>query len=169
MLTAKERNALKLKQLNPPRLGKALRLQRDVYEGFLKLNGEEHFETLRAANNLAVTLSELQPPSYKEVKALLRRTLPVAGCVLGKDVYNGESESTYNGRFGIVLKMRWVYAEALYKDAGATLAELREAVTTLEDTKRIAQRVLGGAHPLTMDIEYDLRDGRDALYARGLP
>ena len=71
MLVFQAKNALKLKQLNPPRLGKALRLQRDVYEGFLKLNGEEHPATLGAANNLAVTLSELQPPSYKEVKALL--------------------------------------------------------------------------------------------------
>ena len=42
-------------------------------------------------------------------------------------------------------------------------------MTTLEDTKRIAQRVLGGAHPLTMDIEDELRDAQDALYARGLP
>ena len=165
MLAFQANNALKLKQLNPPRLGKALRLQRDVYEGYLKLNGEEHPETLRAANDLAVTLSELQPPSYKEVKALLRRTLPVAGCVLGKDVYNGESESTYNGRFGIVLKMRWVYAEALYKDAGATLAELREAVATLEDAEQTARRVFGGAHPIAAAIEESLRNSRAILDA----
>ena len=163
MLAFQANNALRLKQLNPPRLGRALRLQRGVYEGFLKLYGQEHPETLRAANDLAVTLSELQPPSYKEVKALLRRTLPVAGCVLGKDVYNGESESTYNGRFGIVLKMRWVYAEALYKDAGATLAELREAVATLEETTRTTRRVLGGAHRLTSAIEDELRKARAAL------
>ena len=156
MLAFKETNALKLKQLNPPRLGKALRLQRDAYEGYLKLYGEEHFETLRAANNLAVTLSELQPPSYKEVKALLRRPMLVARRVLG------ESNE-------VTLTMRVLYATALYGDHDATLAELREAVTTLEDTKRIAQRVLGGAHPLTMDIEDELRDAQDALYARGLP
>ncbi|CAH0372042.1 unnamed protein product [Pelagomonas calceolata] len=167
MLAFQANNALRLKQLNPPRLGRALRLQRGVYEGFLKLYGQEHPETLRAANDLAVTLSELQPPSYKEVKALLRRTLPVAGCVLGKDVYNGESESTYNGRFGIVLKMRWVYAEALYKDAGATLAELREAVATLEETTRTTRRVLGGAHRLTSAIEDELRKARAALRRSG--
>ena len=40
---------------------------------------------------------------------------------------------------------------------------------TLEETTRTARRVLGGAHPLTMEIEDDLQDARAALYARGLP
>ena len=58
---------------------------------------------------------------------------------------------------------------ALYRDDSATLGDLREAVTTLEDTTRIARRVLGGAHPVTSAIEDESRDARDALYARGLP
>ena len=37
----------------------------------------------------------------------------------------------------------------LFDDTGATLDDLREAVTTLEDAERIARRVLGGAHPAT--------------------
>ena len=48
-------------------------------------------------------------------------------------------------------------------DTGATLDDLREAVTTLEDTARTARRVLGGAHPLTKGIEGDLRNVRAAL------
>ena len=44
-----------------------------------------------------------------------------------------------------------------------------QAVTTLEDTDRIARRVLGGAHPTTLNIEDELQDARDALHARGLP
>ena len=63
----------------------------------------------------------------------------------------------------------WIYARALYKDDSATLDDLREAVATLEETKRIARRVLGGAHPTTEGIEDELQDARDALYARGLP
>ena len=62
--------------------------------------------------------------------------------------------------------MRWYYAEALYNDPGATLDDLRETLTTLEDIGRIARRVLGGAHPVTRDIEDDLqkaRAARDAL------
>ena len=43
---------------------------------------------------------------------------------------------------------------------GATLDDLHEAVTTLEETTRIARRVLGGAHPLTETIEFDLRQAR---------
>ena len=43
--------------------------------------------------------------------------------------------------------MLWTYAETLYRDDCATLEDLREAVTTLEDTERIARRVLGGSHP----------------------
>ena len=53
--------------------------------------------------------------------------------------------------------MRWHYARALYSDGDATLDDLREAVTTLEDAGRIARRVLGGAHPLTKSIELALR------------
>ena len=49
--------------------------------------------------------------------------------------------------------MRRVYGKALYMNNGATLDHLREAVTTLEETERVARRVLGGAHPLTMEIE----------------
>ena len=59
--------------------------------------------------------------------------------------------------------MRWLYAETLYKDDGATLDDLREAVTTLEETERTARRVLGSAHPDTVDIEASLRNARTAL------
>ena len=40
-----------------------------------------------------------------------------------------------------VFQTRWNYAMALYQDEGATLDDLREAVTTLEDAGRIARRV----------------------------
>ena len=42
-------------------------------------------------------------------------------------------------------------------DPDTTLDNLREAVSTLEDTERIARRVLGGAHPVTEGIERHLR------------
>ena len=132
------------------RLEPALRIRRAVYSGRLKLNGEEHLETLRAARNLAVTLNELQPPSYKEAKALLRDTVPVARRVLGDE-------------HGVTLQMRAIYATALYGDPGATLADLREAVTTLVETTQTARRVLGGAHPLLAPIEISLRNAGAAL------
>ena len=59
-----------------------------------------------------------------------------------------------------------MYATALYRDPCATLDDLREAVTTLEDTERTARRVLGGAHPITKAIERGLRAARAKLAAR---
>ena len=62
--------------------------------------------------------------------------------------------------------MRWGYAKALCGADGATLDDLREAATTLEETERTARRVLGGAHPVAVDIEKDLRAARATLSAR---
>ena len=65
--------------------------------------------------------------------------------------------------------MRLGFAAALYTDTGATLANLREAVTTLEEVEGIARRVLGGTHPLSVNIEDHLRCARAALAARETP
>ena len=56
-----------------------------------------------------------------------------------------------------------------HNDDAATLEDLREAVTTLEETERIARRVFGGEHPLTVTFEWDLGDARAALRARETP
>ena len=65
-----------------------------------------------------------------------------------------------------MLRLSWTYARTLYEDTGATLDDIREAVTMLEETERIARRVLGGAHPLTEAIEVSLGKSRAALRAR---
>ena len=57
----------------------------------------------------------------------------------------------------LALQMRWNYARVLYRDPAATLDDLRKAVTMLEDAGRIARRVLGGAHPITVGLERALR------------
>jgi hypothetical protein len=133
---------------NVGRLEDASRMQRDVYSGYLKLNGEEHEETIRAANNYACSLVDLR--RFKEAKPLMRKTMPVARRVLGE-----------NDK--LTLKMRWVYAYTLYYGEGATVDDVREAATTLEETERTARRVFGGAHPLTVQIESSLRKARAAL------
>ena len=134
----------------------ALQMSRDVYSGELKLYGEEHGRTVVAACNYATSLVGLE--RFEEAKSLLRKTMPIARRALG------ESHE-------VTLRMRWIYAEALYSHNrnGATFDDLREAVTSLEEIAQTARRVLGGAHPLTVDIEDELQDARDALYARGLP
>ena len=55
---------------------------------------------------------------------------------------------------------------ALYMDHGATLDDLREAVTTLEETESTARRVLGRTHPVAESIDFILQESRAALRAR---
>ena len=133
------------------RLEEALNAFRDVYSGFLILVGEENEKTLTAANNYSSSLNQLQ--RFEKAKSVLRRTIPMTRRVLGE-----------GGR--LTLKMRWNYARALCEDPAATLDNLGEAVTTLEDLAPIARRVLGGSHPITEGIENALRDARATLHAR---
>ena len=66
----------------------------------------------------------------------------------------------------LTLTMRWAYAKMSYKNPGATLEDLREAETTLEETAQSARRVLGIAHPTTRGIELSLRGTRATLRIR---
>ena len=129
-------------------------MRREVYSGLLKLKGEEHSGTMREATNYAASLNLLD--RFEETKSLLRKTMSVARRVFGENT-------------DLTLRMKTLYAQALYKDAGAMLADLREAVETLEETERTARRVLGGAHPVVGAIESYLRHARTALAARETP
>ena len=135
-------------------LDRAQQMKRDVYSGYLDLSGEEDELTLVAASNLASLLKRLN--HFEEAKSLLHKTVPVARRVLGES-------------YELTLRMRMNYAGALYRDADATLDDLREAVETLAETDRIARRVLGGAHPLTKFLQNDLRNVRAALAASEAP
>ena len=138
-------------------LEKAINMERGIYSGRLKLEGEDDPQTLIAANNYTFSLTERK--RFEEAKSLLRRTVPVARRVLG------DSDE-------ITLKMRWGYAEALCGDPNATLDDVREAVTTLDETTRIARRVLGASHPLLGITEPCLQEARRVLHvreARGAP
>ena len=66
----------------------------------------------------------------------------------------------------ISIGLRKLYAQSIGCDAAATLDDIREAVTTLEETERTARRVLGGAQPMTRGIQLALRESRAALSAR---
>ena len=93
---------------------------------------------------------------FEDAKSLLLQMTPVARRVLGE---------THTR----TLKMRCLYAVALYREAGATFDDLREAVTTLEDTARRTRQVLGGVHPDTVRVDTCLRKARAALRARETP
>ena len=136
------------------RLDDALRTRQDVYSRKLKLLGEESRSTLLEAKNYADLLIELK--RFKEAKSLMCKTMPGARRVLGE---NNE----------LTLRMRWNYGEALYQAEGATLDDLREAVTTLAEITRTARRVMGGTHPLTVGIEGALREAWALLRAHETP
>ena len=89
---------------------------------------------------------------FEEARTLLRKAMPVARRALG------DTDSS-------TLNIRWGYAQSLYLDANSTLDDVREAVTTLEETARTARRVLGGAHPDVAGIEQALQQARAVLRA----
>ena len=131
----------------------ALGMRRDVYSELVRLHGEGHFESLREAFNYANDLLDLK--RCGEAKSFLHKEIPVAQRILG-EIHD------------ITLSMRSIYAEALYRAyvyraEGATLDDVREAVETYEDAARIARRVFGNTHPLTTEIERNLRIARAAL------
>ena len=117
----------------------------------MKLEGEESKNSLREAGNLALSLGILQ--HFAEAKARLRKMIPVARRVLGE---------TYE----TTLRMRSQYARVLYADPDATLDDIREAVTMLEETERAACHVLGPSHPISIGIGRDLKNVRGGLRIR---
>ena len=106
---------------------------------------------VREADNYALLLIRLE--RYGEVSKLLRKLTPMARRVLGEG-------------HEITLGMRTNYAQSLYEGPGATLEDLREAVTTLEETSRTARRILGSEHPTTKTIEWHFKKAQAALRAR---
>ena len=120
-------------------------MRKDTYSRTSNLMGEEHRETLHEACNYALSLLSLK--HLEEAKSLFRKVIPVAQRVQGDNDEN-------------TIRMRWYFAVALYEDEGASLDDLREAATTLEDTARTARRVLGSSHPTTEGIEDALRLSR---------
>ena len=129
-------------------------MRRNVYSKRVELYGEEHEDTLKEAVNYGNCLGCSE--RLGEAKSLLRKTVPVARRVCGE---NDE----------ITLRVKLTYAMALYRDTGASLDDLRESVTRLEDLERVTRRVLGGAHPITTGVELRLQESRAALRARETP
>jgi len=64
------------------RFEEAQEIERDVYSGRMKLNGEAHKNTLLAANNYALSLCKQK--AYEEAKLLMQKCLPAARRLLGE-------------------------------------------------------------------------------------
>ena len=109
----------------------------------MKLNGEEHETTLSKPYNYATFPSSTK--RFEEARSLLRKMIPVARRVLGEG-------------HEITLKMRWIYARALYMDKGHALDDHREAVATLKPANSW-KRIFGPAHPETPKAQVALKRG----------
>ena len=103
----------------------AARLFRLIYARRKVLDGANRDDTIRAAHQLAASLIELG--RYDQVKSLV---LPLLR----------------QGR-----RFRLSYATALYMTAGASRAEVLEAVAICEELLCRDRRVLGPSHPDTLD------------------
>ena len=105
-------------------------------------------ETLRAANNYAMTL--LRQKRFTEVKRLLRKVAPVARRALGAE-------------HALTLSLREDLSRATL-DGESSAEEKRDALRTLEDVAAVMRRVLGPAHPDTLHAQ-----GKLKFYRRKFP
>ena len=107
--------------------------------------------TIRAALNLCVSLSNLE--RFEEARALAQKTIPAVRCALGPD-------------HDLTLCIRRNSAETISMDPKSTLADLRQAETTLKDVCRRTRRVFGASHPETAICERDMRRLKTILAER---
>ena len=132
------------------RYDESLRMRQDTLLASVRTFGEEHERTLGEANNQALLLGLLH--RHEEAVSVYSKIMPVSRRVLGKD-------------HPLTLRIRGGYAGVLCSSKDATLDDLGEAVTTLEDTTGTARRVMGGANPITVGLEKQLRQTREKLRA----
>ena len=114
----------------------------------MKLSGPSAAGTHNAAFNLANTLCQLK--KFADCKEIVRDVIPVAQGVF-------------------LLKVRWLYANAIVRDTKSSTDDLREAVATLTSVEASWRRIFGPSHPETTIVEGALEDAQEALAAREAP
>ena len=120
---------------------KALRMQRDIFERRLAL-GHTGINTMRAAACLAYTLVALG--YYREAKVFaFERHLEA------KEVPKCEQSC---------IELQMSFANATWKDPGASQDDARNAATLLDMTYRHSRRVLGMLHPATQRVRDSFRE-----------
>ena len=133
------------------RTADGLELERHIYKRMLALNGIDSSTTLISATCLAMSLVDSE--RWVEAKGLTRKLIPVARRTLGRD-----HECT--------LKLDGALSQAICRDDGSSLSELRKAVSITEEGSRRARRVYGDEHPDTKMLLEKLQEARAALARR---
>ena len=139
------RSNLSVGLFNLGRLEESVAIQREVYAREKKLFGPTHWKTLNSGNGIVCAL--FKQGHYAAAKTLSRKLIPQCRRALGPED-------------DVTLLLRCNFAEVLYSDAGASRADILEAVTILEDVARARRRVLGAHHPDTASALTDLERAR---------
>ena len=124
----------------------AIAVLREMYE-------KRHlFRDPEAAFIAAINLADSLWPAglFDEAKTVLRKTTPDAKARFGDD-------------HDLTLSLRKKYAVCLYRDPGASQADVHEAVAIFEDVHRRARRVFGAGHPDWRGLPMSLESARKKL------
>ena len=100
------------------------------------LSGPEYPSTLIAAANLVASLLKMK--LLEEGLTLANEWIPIARRALGNEDYN-------------TLRLR-VYGAIILRAVAKSTDDQREAAKLLGDLDRTLRRVMGDAHPLTMQV-----------------
>ena len=145
LLTTKNNLAMCYGKTGRPK--EARRLHSEVHAGWLRLKGTDHEQTINAANNLAI--SSMALGHLGDAQSLLRKNIRACRRSFGDDhVYT--------------FRARSLFVRILYADP-ASIEDLREAVSIMEDVCRRGRRVLGDSHPEYHELQRNLATARRVL------
>ena len=130
---------------------KSFAIEQCVYRMQRASLGDDHENTRISAMNIARTLAE-GLNRHKEAARFLRKEMPPLMRNISRDHANA-------------IKLQLYLANCLSSGNDASWADLREAVTILEDLNPRARRVLGPQHPETQAVQNALNYARRKLAA----
>ena len=117
----------------------------------LTLHGLDDERTLISVTCLAISL--IRGKKWAETKDLTHEALPAARRALGSD-------------HELTIKLECQLARASYADEGASLDELRQAISMYEDLIRRARRIFGDSHPAAESMAARIEEARTTLARR---
>ena len=117
----------------------------------LTLHGLDDERTLISVTCLAISL--IRGKKWAETKDLTHKALPAARRALGSD-------------HELTIKLECRLARASYADEGASLDELRQAISMYEDLIRRARRIFGDSHPAAESMAARIEEARVILARR---
>ena len=113
--------------------------------------GDGHLEPIMTAANIANAMVQCKKPSakkYAEIREFTREWVSIA-------------QSSGLGDHHITNRIKEAHAYGIYRDPAASLDDVREGVTILEDVDRSYRQILGKDHPVSAHTRASL------IYVKG--